>query len=206
MRVISYGGGVQSTALVVLAATGNLDVTDALFCNVGDDSEAPATIRYVHDVVMPWASERGVTVHELHKVNRTGERETLYGRLMSADRSVDIPVRMPNGAPGNRKCTHDFKMAVAAKWLRENGATPDNPCEVMIGFSTDEIRRVRNGPPPYKYERLVYPLLDMGLSRSGCQEVIRSAGLPVPPKSACYFCPFATNRSCSGKRRIWRLY
>lgn len=46
MRVISYGGGVQSTAMIVLAAQGKLGpVTDAIFANVGDDSEHPQTLR-----------------------------------------------------------------------------------------------------------------------------------------------------------------
>ena len=34
---ISYGGGVQSTALIVLAATGRIHADAALFANVGDD-------------------------------------------------------------------------------------------------------------------------------------------------------------------------
>jgi hypothetical protein len=35
-----------------------------------------------------------------------------------------------------------------------------------------------------------YPLAeDWGLDRDGCKRVIRAAGLPVPPKSACVFCP-----------------
>ena len=48
MRVISYGGGVQSPALLVMAARGELGKVDAaLFCNVGDDSEHPETLEYV---------------------------------------------------------------------------------------------------------------------------------------------------------------
>jgi hypothetical protein len=34
-----------------------------------------------------------------------------------------------------------------------------------------------------------YPLMDWGFDRSRCETVIRGAGLPVPMKSACYFCP-----------------
>ncbi len=45
MRVISYGGGVQSTALLVLANRGEIRYVDAaLFANVGDDSEDPDTL------------------------------------------------------------------------------------------------------------------------------------------------------------------
>lgn len=41
MRVFSYGGGVQSTAALVLAAQGKIDYPTFLFCNVGDDSNIP---------------------------------------------------------------------------------------------------------------------------------------------------------------------
>jgi hypothetical protein len=34
-----------------------------------------------------------------------------------------------------------------------------------------------------------YPLHDWGMDRAACEESIRAAGLPVPPKSACFFCP-----------------
>jgi hypothetical protein len=34
-----------------------------------------------------------------------------------------------------------------------------------------------------------YPLMDWGYDRERCKEVIRVAGLPVPMKSACFFCP-----------------
>ena len=34
-----------------------------------------------------------------------------------------------------------------------------------------------------------YPLKDWGYDRARCEKVIRDVGLPVPMKSACYFCP-----------------
>jgi hypothetical protein len=34
-----------------------------------------------------------------------------------------------------------------------------------------------------------YLLLEWGYDRRRCQEVIAHAGLPVPPKSSCFFCP-----------------
>jgi len=44
--------------------------------------------------------------------------------------------------------------------------------------------------PPFK-ERydVLYPLREYGFNRVRCGEVIREAGLPIPPKSACFFCP-----------------
>jgi hypothetical protein len=34
-----------------------------------------------------------------------------------------------------------------------------------------------------------YPLFDWGMDRAACERSIRAAGLPVPVKSACFFCP-----------------
>lgn len=42
----------------------------------------------------------------------------------------------------------------------------------------------------YPHEIVEYPLLDRRLTRTDCQRIIERAGLPVPPKSSCYFCPF----------------
>lgn len=202
MRAISYGGGVQSTALVVLAATGRLDADVALFANVGDDSEHPATVSYVRDIAQPWAAERGLDVLELHRRTRDGAIETLWGRMMKEGaRSLPIPIRgSETGAPGSRACTLDFKIRVLAKWLREHGATEAEPADVLIGFSTDEFHR-SNARRAHDYEQPVYPLLELGLSRSDCQQVIRDAGLPVPPKSACFFCPFHRAQTWAELRR-----
>jgi hypothetical protein len=204
LTAISYGGGVQSTALVVLAATGQLPfkVDAALFANVGDDSEHPATLDYVRNVAIPWAAERGLAVHELKRVKRDGTEETLWGRLMKPDsRSLPIPVRMPDtGAPGTRSCTKDFKISVVGKWLKANGASKDDPATVCIGISTDEITRVSNKRVE-PYERPVYPLIDLGMDRSACQRLIAEAGLPVPGKSSCFFCPFHRPQMWAEMRR-----
>jgi hypothetical protein len=50
LRVISYGGGVQSTALLVLAAQGRIDFGVFLFANVGDDSDPDPRIGIQHRV------------------------------------------------------------------------------------------------------------------------------------------------------------
>jgi hypothetical protein len=191
MRVISYGGGVQSTAMIVLAAQGKIPKPDAaLFCNVGDDSEHPSSIAYVRDVMTPWAEAHGIPVHELHRVKRDGTTETLHGRLTKpGSRSLPIPVYFSSGSIGGRACTADFKIRVIGKWLKANGATKENPAEVCIGISLDEIHRA-SSKRVEDYEKPVYPLLDLRIDRSKCQTIIAEAGLPVPGKSSCYFCPF----------------
>lgn len=201
LRAISYGGGVQSTALVVLAAQGVIDFPVALFSNVGDDSEHPATLDYVRTIATPWAAERGVTIHELHRTRRDGTPVTLRAKLETpGSRSLDIPVRMANGAPGRRSCTADFKIKVISKWLKAHGATKDEPATVAIGISTDELERSRNRRPE-PCQQVVYPLLDLNINRGECEAIIRRAGLPVPPKSACWFCPFHRPSTWAEMRR-----
>lgn len=211
LRVVSYGGGVQSTALLVLAAQGYIDFPTFLFCNVGDDSEHPDTLAYVREVAFDYAAQHGIRMEELERRptrgHFAGRTETLMGRLTrEGSKSLPIPVRMSNGAPGTRSCTADFKIRVVQRWVKAHGATEDNPCVTAIGISTDEYQRATSRIKE-PYERLEYPLLNVewngrtGLSRGDCIEVIRRAGLPIPRKSSCYFCPFHTPAVWAQMRR-----
>ncbi|MFC9649548.1 hypothetical protein [Streptomyces sp. NPDC056937] len=107
---------------------------------------------------------------------------------------------MANGAPGRRSCTADFKIKVVGRWLREHGATALTPATVGIGISLDEIHRA-NRRRCEAHEQIEYPLLDLRLRRSDCERIIEDAGLPVPPKSACFFCPFRTVEAWRRQRR-----
>jgi hypothetical protein len=203
LRTISYGGGVQSTALLVLAAQRRIDFEVFLFANVGDDSEDPATLVYVERYAKPYAAAHGIQLVELRKRRRDGSVETLYGRLTKpGSKSLPIPVRMSNGAPGTRSCTAEFKIRQVGRWLVAHGASADNPATVGIGISLDEIERVNNRRAQ-PYERPVYPLLDHEppLRRLDCQRIIAAAGLPVPPKSACWFCPMRRPATWAETRR-----
>ncbi|WP_435840134.1 phosphoadenosine phosphosulfate reductase [Streptomyces antimycoticus] len=228
IRSISYGGGVQSTALLVLAAQRRIDFPLFLFANVGDDSENPATLRYVEEYARPYAAEHGIELVTLDRVRRDGTTETLWTRLTRpGSRSLPIPVRMSNGAPGTRSCTADFKIKVIGRELKRRGATGGRVCKahraeeadtargprpdcrkcvqpqkatIGIGISVDEIHRA-NARRVEPHEEIVYPLLELGLRRTDCARVIREAGLPVPPKSSCFFCPFHRPETWHDMRR-----
>lgn len=192
IRGFSYGGGVQSTAALVLAAEGKIDFRTFYFANVGEDSENPATIDYVRQVAMPYAESQGIELRELRKRLRDGSSQTLIERIESSERSVPIPVRMgEDGAPGNRTCTFEFKIRVIEKELQARGATKDNRAIVGLGISLDEWQRAGTPEDPRSlYQLREYPLLDLRISRDQCPAIIRGAGLPVPERSACFFCPF----------------
>jgi hypothetical protein len=71
----------------------------------------------------------------------------------------------------------------------------------FVGFDSTEDHRTYSdggnlkvapspGLPPFGERYTVkYPLREWGFDRAKCAEVIAAAGLPVPPKSACFFCP-----------------
>jgi hypothetical protein len=178
-------------AALVLAAEGRIDFPLFLFANVGADSERKATLRYVEEYAKPYAADHGIELVELQRVmQRTGETRTLWQDLTrEGSKSLKIPVRMSNGAPGTRSCTADYKIGVIGRELKRRGATETNKATIGIGISVDEIHRANNRRVE-PHERIVYPLLDLGLRRIDCQRIVRDAGLPVPVKSSCFFCPF----------------
>lgn len=188
-RVVSFGGGVQSTALLVLAAQNRIDFRTFLFANVGTDSEHPATLRYIEEHARPYATKHHLELMELHR-KRNGKPDTLRDGIR---RGVSIPARRSkDGPPMIRSCTRDYKIKVVAAEIRRRGGSKTNPGIVALGISTDEIERARTigVDPRNPIQSITYPLLDLGLRRTDCKSIIATAGLPIPPASSCYFCPF----------------
>ena len=69
----------------------------------------------------------------------------------------------------------------------------------MIGYDVDEARRVNKSKDvawrsDVEANRFTawHPLFELGMTREDCVRLIESHGLPVPPKSACTFCPSNT--------------
>jgi hypothetical protein len=204
LKAFSFGGGVQSTATLVLAVQGKIDYQTFLFCNVGDDSENPETLTYVHEVAMPFAVQHGLDLVELHKIRRDGTRDTIYRTITRpASRSIGIPVHMSNGAPGRRACTLDFKIRVVDRWLKREWQAHRSSVLMGLGISLDEFTRMRTNTDPdtMGWKTLEYPLIDLRLDRLACMELIRQAGLPVPPKSSCWFCPYHSQRNWQALRQ-----
>lgn len=201
MRIFSYGGGVQSNAVMVLQAQGKIQPYDVfVFANVGHDSENPATLKYIGEHAKPYMKRHGIEFVEVQKTMADGSRETVKGRIMNTPRSVVIPMRRKGRAPYNRACSIDFKLGVVIKWIKAQ----TDECVVGIGMSTDEFTRARStnwteydidGETPLGFRRkFEYPLIDKSINRFMCERIIHAAMLPIPPRSACYFCP-ATGRN-----------
>ena len=186
-HVFSCGGGVQSTACLVLATQGAIPYRTFIFANVGDKAEDPLALDYINSVLKPYATLHGIEWVDVQRNRRDGSKADLWDELQKPNRSVPIPVMMQNGAPGRRSCTVDFKILPIARWIKRNAPG----CILGKGISTDEPHRATPSRENDGYTSS-YPLIELGLSRSDCLRIAKDAGLPQPPKSACWFCPYKT--------------
>jgi hypothetical protein len=187
MDAFSFGGGIQSVAVMVLMARGDVPRAPLLFANVGEDSEWPGTLTYYATEVQPYAERHGLDLQTVRRTKRDGSQPTLLEALSDDSANIPIPVRYAGGAPGKRNCTNHWKVQVVGQRLRAMGFTTKRPAVLGLGISTDEWQRAKDSR--LTNVRHVFPLLDLRLSRDACIRLIETEGLPVPPKSACWFCP-----------------
>jgi hypothetical protein len=180
--VISYGGGVQSTALVVLAVSEGWDVDEIVHVDLVD-AESPATREYVR-YFREWLWRE------------YGRDITVIGRNMYRD-MLDNPAFTPVPWRGkrerfmlSRQCTRQYKVQPLQRYLYDKY---DGRVGLMLGISVDEYHRMRDSSAA-RIEH-VYPLVDRRLTRWQCRDIIERAGLAVPWKSSCWFCPYRSVRS-----------
>jgi hypothetical protein len=202
MRVFSFGGGVQSMAAMVLSAQGKLPYTHFVLANVGDDSENPQTLEYVHHVAIPYAVKHGLEIVEVKRKRKPHQTQTLLEDAWNENANIPIPVYMSGSGPGARNCTSEWKIKVIEKWMRANAnATKENRVPLGVGISVDESHRMRTDDPEREpYLKKEYPLIDLYYTRAICQDVIIKAGLPLAPKSSCWFCPYKRKSEWSKMR------
>ena len=176
MRILSFGAGVQTTALAILAAKREIEPYDALvFADTG--GEHPETYAYLERVFKPW--DKGL-FHSVQVVSPKWGTPTLYDY---AYRRRMVPSII------NRWCTNQFKIRPIKKFLR-----PLAPGTISIGISADESHRAVRRPQPRGIEP-DWPLVSLSLTREDCRRIIANAGLPEPRKSGCWFCPFQSRRN-----------
>ena len=167
---LAWGGGVNSTALLCLLLDQGIDV-HVFWVDTG--AEHPETIAYRDRLIA-----LGVEIETL-RAKRGGM--DLYERCY-AHRVIPSVHR--------RWCTVEYKLRPSNRFVRK-------PCFVYVGIGAEESGRVartvgRRGAPGVHRQ---YPLIEMGIDREACEEIIRTHGLPAAGKSACWLCPFQGARS-----------
>jgi len=189
ITVQSFGGGVQSVALLILNIRSGEDFIP-VFANVGDNAENPDTLSYIEEYVKPLCIRNYVPF-------LTISTRDLYDEIVG-NPHPSIPV-FSGKAQFARICTSEKKVKPVDKAIRRLLKPDENGALVQLGISVDELQRAKFGCWEKRdiygryfgfWKKLSYPLIDARLSREDCKHIIREYGLPVPPKSSCWFCPF----------------
>ena len=213
--VVAYGLGVNSTAMLVEFARREIRPDLIRFADTGGEKPEtyqflPVFQEYLKDVAFPPV----VTVRYEPKTApyRTLEGQCLHtGTLPSLAYGGKSCSQKWKRQPQDAYILRHFPPAGMAgrRVVRAIGfdATEGRRTYAgvvkAVGLDAGEGHRrtwarARPGPGrrPSREERLDatffaywYPLMDWGMDRAACERSIREAGLPVPAKSACWFCP-----------------
>jgi hypothetical protein len=200
LRILSLGAGVQSTTMALLAAHGEIGPMPdaAIFADTGSEP-APT---YEH---LRWLMSPNVLPFPVHVV---GKATSLYADLMRGTNSggrrryAAIPAFLSRPGEregmGRRQCTKEYKIEPLLKKQRELAGfaprqrIPAGAVEVWIGISRDEALRMKPSRNAWSVHR--WPLIERGMTRADCLRWLAERGYPEPPKSACTFCPFRSDR------------
>ena len=168
-HVLSFGGGVNTVALMVLLIQDQSPLDYAIFADTG--GETPETYQSV-EAAREYLADHDVP---LHVVKARPRLTNLYETALR--RRVIPSVQW-------RWCTRDFKVNPIHKFYSQLGGHINQ----YMGIAYDEIHRMKDSREDYITN--LYPLIDLRMTRQDCVDVIAQAGLPVPEKSGCFFCPF----------------
>lgn len=194
LRVVSLGAGVQSTAMALMAAHGEIGPMPD--CAIFADTQWEPQGVYDH---LRWMRSANVLPFPVLTVTAGNLRDSIASeRPIEKFLRVDIPAFVSvDGLPSgliNRSCTRDYKITPIRRAVRDivgitGRKSPDSAIvEQWIGISTDEVSRMKPGREAWQQNR--WPLIEAKMSRQDCLSWMRRNGYPEPHKSSCIGCPF----------------
>lgn len=197
--VLSYGGGLDSWAMLLESIDRGEPPDYIVFSDVGDPldrsvpGEWPSTLAHIEEIVKPLAEQHGIKF--VHLSYLMGQEYLIQGKY----KTLFEWFRSTNTFPGTQSslCTMKAKIDRINTWLQQEFG--GDPVEVWIGFGAEEKKRFKKGASavytkevPGRTKR--YPLMEWDMCRCRSEQVARQSGYPVPRKSACVFCPHASKR------------
>lgn len=196
-NILNLGAGVQSSTLALMTAAGEINPMPNFAIFADTQAEPDSVYRW-----LDWLERQlPFPVHRVTRGDMTEYmlelRDTKDGRLYT--KSV-IPAYMqaPDGSIGllGRSCTADFKITPILKNLRRLCGIKRGEKSVQItqwiGISYDEIQRMK--PSRDKWTQHRWPLIEREMRRHDCLDWLKRNGFPEPPRSACSYCPFHSNK------------
>ena len=191
--ILSYGGGTNSTALLLEWVKRGNRLDAVIFADTG--SEQPKTYDFIDKYVKPFCREKNLPFHTVaftvgKKSRGVMEGEWEDGQTVAIYDYYRYMEKVPSMM--NRMCTAKWKIQPIEKLIKEKYAD----CIQLIGIDAGETKRAQRTRDPktgewvYLYPDKRYPLIDWEVDREGCSKIIKEHGWPSPEKSGCYFCPF----------------
>lgn len=162
--VLSYGGGLNSTAMYFYIKEKGLPLDLVLFADTGE--ELPRTYETVRQM-KKLVSEEFVTVQ-----SKLGTLYDYYWRVKK------LPSFM------KRDCTHKFKIRPMRKYLRNRFGKKER-FGMYIGITYDEATRIHMSD--VKYADNLYTFVDDKITRAQNVEMAQEHGIH-PEKSGCIGC------------------
>lgn len=180
MIYVALGGGVNSTGMLVGMRERGIEPSWVVIADTG--GETPETwdhVAAIDEWLRDWIGF-GLTIVKKDSMYTSLEDECLKKNTL------------PAIAFGFRSCSDKWKLEPQRKLMNHDAAakaqwSAGHKIIKAIGFGVDELGRAKEYEDE-KY-RNWYPLIDWRWNRNDCIEAIKSAGLRVPPKSSCFFCP-----------------
>lgn len=194
--IVSYGGGVDSTGVLVGFVRHGIRPDLILFADTG--GEHPETYLYL-DVMDAYLAQHGFPrITRVKNVPKGTEYRTLEENCVSK-------AMLPSLAYGSHKhsCSLKWKIAPMDAWIRKHFAPVASAVKAKRRVDAVRVIGYDAGPADMRrqakleaetHDRNVnwhywYPLQEWEWDRERTISEIVSAGLPPPPKSSCFFCP-----------------
>ena len=193
--MVCYGLGRDSTAVLVGLWRRGQRPDLILFSDVGD--EKPTTYAFLA-IINVWLRMIGfpeVTVvrYQPKDYKHWPPYRTLFENCMTN-------ITLPSMAYGFKSCSQKWKIGAMRRFLKTWAPALEawargGKVTKCIGFeaSPHELRRTKQcetfAVKKEKGVTLRFPLQEWGWDLERCKQEIEAAGLPVPPKSSCHFCP-----------------
>jgi hypothetical protein len=209
MKVISLGMGVQSTAMYMMSSKNIIERADhAVFADPG--AESPETYEIV-ELLIKWQKENnGIPIHIVDEYNLL--QDLLKSKNSTGQRFSGIPAFSNyTGGMLRRQCTAEYKIKPVMKKIRDLHGLKKYQrmpkTQVWLGISMDEIQRMKISQlPNVEY---YYPLIEERLSRYDCLKLFDDFDFPKPPKSACVFCPYYSDKGWKqikdNDKKTWKV-
>lgn len=196
-NTLSLGAGVQSSTLALMAAVGEITPMPDFAIFADTQAEPKSVYKW-----LDWLEKQlPFPVHRVTRGNMTEEMMTLRtakdGRQWTKG-AIPAFMQAPDGSIGllGRSCTADYKIAPILKNLRRLCGIKRGEKQVQvtqwIGISYDEIQRMK--PSRDKWTQHRWPLIELQMRRHDCLAWLKKHGFPEPPRSACSYCPFHSNK------------